>query len=324
MEEKNKVIWISWQYHRRTDELVKLLGIPWIKLEGKGAVKYIHLPIKTFIKIYRMRPCVLIIQNPSMILTVLAIALKYLFKYKLIVDAHNIGVYYFPEGVFSYDLIYKIVHRGTDMTIVSNGILAEKVSTNGGHPLVLPDVIPDLGLPSKQLETDKKVAVYICSFSPDEPVEEFCEACLKLPDEFTVYITGNFEKANVQEKYILSERIHFTGFLEEVEYINLLKRATFVVDLTTMPDCLVCGAYEAVSISTPVVLSDTVANRSYFTKGVVYTKHNIDELVRNMLFAVENEVQLRKEIVELKAELKSNWILLYDKLIQEISDVANQ
>lgn len=324
MEDENKVVWISWQYHRRTAELVKLLGIPWVKLEGRGAVKYIHLPIKTFIKLYAIRPRVLIVQNPSMVLTILAIALKCIFKYKLIVDAHNIGVYFFPKGILNYNLIYKIVHSWTDVTIVSNAILAEKVAINGGYPLVLPDLIPDLGLPSQQIESDKIVVVYICSFSPDEPVDEFCEACLRLPDKFTVYITGNYKKANIHEKYLLSEKLHFTGFLDEAEYIALLKRARFVVDLTTMHDCLVCGAYEAVSLSTPVVLSDTVANRTYFVKGVVYTEHDTDDLVRNMLFAVENEIQLKSEIVELKAELKSKWMSLYNKLVQEINHVTCQ
>ena len=57
-----------------------------------GPIKRLHLIAKTIVILLAKRPQILVVQNPSAFLTILAIILKPLLRYFLVVDAHNAGV----------------------------------------------------------------------------------------------------------------------------------------------------------------------------------------------------------------------------------------
>ena len=92
MKWQKQSIWISWEKHRRTENLCKSLQIP-LHTFNSTKPRYIKHPlflIRTLFLINRIKPSVLFVQNPSIILTCFVSILKKIFKYKLIVDAHNI------------------------------------------------------------------------------------------------------------------------------------------------------------------------------------------------------------------------------------------
>ena len=146
-EGRSKVIWLAWQKHRRTDELCQALDIErHVLAGGRGVSRYLRAIWWTISMVRRLRPKVLIVQNPSMILALLAGILSPLFKYRLVVDRHT----YFFRSTHSTGamlnriafLVSDITVRTADLTIVTNEMLAREVRQSGGKAFVLPDRIP--------------------------------------------------------------------------------------------------------------------------------------------------------------------------------------
>jgi glycosyltransferase involved in cell wall biosynthesis len=117
-------------------------------------------------------------------------------------------------------------------------------------------------------------------------------------------ITGDYRRV----KHLLPPSpAHLTGFLPEAEYVELLRTADVIVDLTCMEDCLVCGAYEAVALEKPLVTSDTAALRDYFRLGTVYTKHDCQSLAAAITYALAHRDRLGADMKRLKLDLGRHW-----------------
>jgi glycosyltransferase involved in cell wall biosynthesis len=317
------VIWISWQRHRRTEGLASRLNIDLYVFESRlnRLLKHPWFCLRTLLLLSRVKPETLIVQNPSLILTLLTVFVKPIFNYKLIVDAHNIGVYRFPESNFIFDILYKFVHKYSDFTVVTNASLSRIIEINGGRPLILPDNIPDLSsrfkITSGPLDHKNNV-VFICSFSPDEPYLNVFEAFCQLGDDYHLFVTGKFEKVVGIDRYFECSNITFTGFVSEQKYIDLLGRSDLVIDLTEMDDCLVCGSYEAISLGVPLLLSDTTANRNYFKSVIPLSLHDIYSIKKSVVRTVNDSDKLRNSIIELRENLKHDWEDKFSLLCEKI------
>ena len=88
---KGKVYWLSWEDHRRSRELAKAINAELIIYEDTlpKLISHANKALLTFLFILKQRPKVLIIQNPSIILGFIASVLRFVFRYKLIVDRHT-------------------------------------------------------------------------------------------------------------------------------------------------------------------------------------------------------------------------------------------
>lgn len=304
---KRKVIWIAWERHIRTITICNYLDIDPIMFVSAlpRFIKHPYFILKTFLVLAKYKPKNLIIQNPSIVLALEACLLGRYFNYKLIVDAHNGGI--MPDDVTSTLLqnIYKYVQQSADITIVSNKYLGSIVRKNKGNPFILPDKLPNLKKYNKNVNGRIKI-VYICTFSPDDPYLTVLKACKLLPDGISVFFTGNYQKSKVRRKKI-PDNVILTGFLSDQKYWDLLKTADLIIDLTTRRDCLVCGAYEAVSTETPIVLSNSRVLREFFNKGAVFTELEASELARAIIKGIEKKEELQLDIKKLKNELNSKW-----------------
>jgi glycosyltransferase involved in cell wall biosynthesis len=305
-----QIVWIAWERHRRTVELCRYFGFYLIIYEGinNRLLKYIIFTLKTLIDILKLRPHVLIVQNPSIVLTFIACIFKNLFGYKLIVDTHNGGI--LPENKFLQRLsaVYKFFQKKADVTIVTNINLANIVSRNNGIPFVMPDKLPEVrnSKTSSDLGMRLKI-VYICTFGSDEPYIQVIEAANHFSSNVSFLVTGNIKRVPITTVFSKPPNLTFTGFLPDDEYWGLLLSADLIIDLTYRDDCLVCGAYEAVAAKVPLVLSDTVALRDYFNKGVVFTNNSTEDLVIKITYAVDNIQRLKEEINCLNTQLRNEW-----------------
>lgn len=91
--------------------------------------------------------------------------------------------------------------------------------------------------------------------------------------------------------------------------MSLLSSCDPVMDLTLMEDCLVCGAYEAVSVGKPLILSDTSALRRHFRKGAVYTLNMAGAIAEAINQVIVYRDRLVREVNSLKDELEPEWRL---------------
>ena len=122
--------------------------------------------------------------------------------------------------------------------------------------------------------------VLIATFAADEPVEAVLAAVRGT--EIDLYVTGNWRKLDPATAQAVPANVHFTGFLAEEEYWRLLQSADAVVDLTLMDNCVVCGAYEGLAATKPMLLSNNTASVELFGDSALYTDNTAPDIRRSL------------------------------------------
>jgi len=259
----------------------------------------------------RERPQVLYVQNPSVILTAFALALKPLLRYRLVVDAHNAGVYRFEKEQKYTAWMLPAFHRFADLTIVTNEHVARIVENNGGKTFVLPDPLPQFthaaAYARVPADSGPFIVTFICSYAADEPYLEVFSAARLLPLDIVLRVTGNPARLTAAERAQADDRVTLLGFLPEREFVSRLLDSDLIMDLTTFCDCLVCGAYEATSLEVPMILSDTPALRGHFRDGAVFVDNSAAGIAKGILAARAQWKELRRGVCESKARLTFEW-----------------
>lgn len=305
---RKKGIWISWELQRRNVGISSSLKWPLYEIvyEDKRYKRYLKSLVKTAVVLLKEKPDMVIAQNPSILLSFFVLLLKPVLRYKCIIDAHNAGL--FPcEGKSRVLMrISRLLQKFADCTIVTNPALAKMVARNNGTAFVLPDRIPDVPEERQyRLSTAGVTFAYICSYSTDEPYMELIEAAKELPDNYAIYFTGNYKGKVDLER--IPKNIKMLGYLPEKEYWGLIASVDAIIVLTLRDHCLVCGAYEAVSLKKPMILSKTDAIERFFYKGCIYTGPYAKELLEAMQQFHDKKEILKQEVVELKKDLETDW-----------------
>lgn len=309
MNDRRNALFVAWERHRRNQSVSIALGIPLYVFDYdhlNPLIRYFLCGLKTLLLIVKAKPRLIICQNPSLILALLLVSIKPLFRYILVVDAHNAGV--FPDKP-DYLLLYvlKTIHKKSDLTIITNTGLAAIIEAHKGTPFVLPDPLPELpgeGIIRKTLE-GRTTVCFICSFGSDEPFAEVFEAAELLPASTILYVTGRFP-SNI-DKSSLSPNIRSTGFLPEPDFWTLISSVDMIMDLTTRDNCLVCGAYEGVAVKKPLIVSDTTAIKQYFNSGAVYVQPDRASIAAGILYAAANLAALQLQISALNTDLQVKY-----------------
>ena len=307
--------WLSWDFHRRSSELARALDIPFEVMARRpwpGGNALWPL-LKTAARLVRARERVIIVQNPSLLLTTLACLLRPWRRWRLVQDLHSYFSLHVPQARGFRGRVYRRLSlfclRRADVTIVTNEPLKRVVEEAGGRGFVLQDRLPDWPAPAARAKNGSAAAVFICTYSEDEPVHEVIEAAERLGPETRVFITGRVKNGFAENGAgsHLPSNVTLTGFLPEDRYRDLLSSADAVLALTTRDHTLLCGAYEAIALGRPLVMSDTDALRSYFRRGPVLVKNEPDALADGVRAAVNEGPRREAEIQALARDLRSDW-----------------
>ena len=321
-----RAIWITWENQRRNRELAAALGVrlnEWADVDAIPNLlrKYATGLSRTLRFLIADRPALIICQNPSIVLAVLSVACRPFTGAGVVVDAHNGGLQP-AEGRSAFlNFVSRWVQRRADLTIVSNEALAAKVRHNHGRAFTLPDRVPEIRGAVDARIASMKTIVFVCTYAADEPYADVLEAARRLPHDITVFVTGNYRKRGL-DPAMLPPHVRLTGYLSEHDYVNLMASASVVMDLTSREDCLVCGAYEALALGKPMILSDTKANREYFSSGVVYTRHDPDALQASMCEAIERRQELAREVAGLRTRRSEEWEVNMTRLRQRLGEIV--
>jgi glycosyltransferase involved in cell wall biosynthesis len=305
----NGVLALTWFEHRRTRELCAGLAIELALVDTayRGVRRYLLLSARTIALLERRRPEVLLVQSPSLILSVLSVVLRSVFGYRLVVDAHNEAVEPHENRQPWISWLSRWVIRRADLTIVTNRQLAQIVRRQGGKPFILPDRIPaPVPGPARTLGAGFNV-VLIATFAKDEPLAAIFEAVRGAKLE--LFVTGNPRKLHAQVAARAPPNVRFTGFLAEDDYWGLLRAADAVVDLTLKPDCLVCGAYEALAVGTPMLLSNNRASVELFGDSALFTDNTAQDIRRSFERLKSDRARLQAAVALKRNELAAAWTL---------------
>ncbi len=320
-------LWVSWERHRRSRELAAALGCELVELDARApwAARVLVLSGRTAALLLRKRPRLLIVQNPSIVLATMACLLRPLLRYRLVVDRHS---NFFEETLAAPSLKFRLFHflsrytvRRADLTIVTNAPLRELLESWGGRGFILPDKLPALTLAQpRRLEGERSV-VFVCSHSFDEPLAEVLAAARLLGASFRVYVTGDSRLSDRKLVGTAPENVVFTGWLEEAAYQSLLASADVVLALTHLPNTLLCGAYEAVSLGQALVISDHEALTGYFGRAAVAAGSSPRALAAAIEKAVRERTRLRAATAALATELEADWKRRFVELRQAVGAV---
>jgi len=309
MSTQRDAVFLTWIEHRRTRAMSSRLGIELAEIvtRRKGMARYFELLLRTLAYLVRRRPRALIVQTPSMILGVLALLLRPLLRYTLVFDAHNEAV---EPYLHSSAVVVRISHwlaRAADGIIVTNEPLARKVRALGGQPIVLFDPIPEAPDVPGLRRPGAFTAAVISTFAADEPLDQVFLAARELGDGVQFYVTGNPAKLRGALREQQPANVSLTGFLAEADYWQLLRSVDLVVDLTAMPDCLVCGAYEAVAVATPLMLTDSEVSRDLFEDAALYVHNETLAIVSGIRRAMGELERVKKSAISAAPRLNMRW-----------------
>ncbi len=316
-----KGIWITWEIQRRNKGISAALKWPLYEITCSGPRwrRYLYCVAKTIQVILKERPRVIVAQNPSILLAILVVLMKKVFGYRAVVDAHNSGIYPLEGESKAVMYVSRWLQRHADLTIVTNDHLRCGVEANRGRGVVLPDRLPDVPEIRPYPLTGRVNLAYICTYNTDEPFMEVFQAARSLPGDVVIYVTGRYN--GKIDRSTVPDNVKLLGFVPDHEFWSLLSSVDFIIDLTFRENCLVCGAYEAVALEKPLVLSGTKALRSYFSKGCIYVSPSSDSILNGILEAIEKKEALCRDILKLKEELQGSWSNRLGDFRQAIEDL---
>lgn len=310
---------LTWMDQRRTQELCAGLNLELVvlKTSWRGPLRYLVLGMRTVVLLARRRARVLVVQNPSLILATLAVLLRGFLGYRLIVDAHNEAVEPYLNKQRWIRSLSRWVIRESDLTIVSNRHLAALVEGWGGRSFTLPDRVPTPPPGMGHTLEGRFNVVLIATHAADEPIAQVFEAVRGT--DVQLYVTGNPRRLSPQLASELPPNVRLTGFLPDAEYWALLRSADGIIDLTLMEDCLVSGAYEALAVGTPMLLSKNRASVELFGEAATFTDNTALD-IRAALEALRAGCSHLKAASELKRrELGERWSASAQDLVTVIN-----
>jgi glycosyltransferase involved in cell wall biosynthesis len=315
-------IWISWETQRRNRSLSNRVNAQLFEIDlNLPAWRRYPLAIRqTIALLNREKPRIIFAQNPSMVLACLAIIYANLLDRKVVIDAHNAGL--FPaEGRYRLlNWLASKLFRWTTITIVSNSELVSHVRRLNGNAIAIPDPIPEIPEPAQPspLRGDFNV-LFICSWADDEPYLEVLRAAALVRRGTCIYITGNSKGKEQQLNAPVPDNAVFTGFIQEQEFNSMLFSCDAVIVLTTRENCLLCGAYEGVAAGKPLILSNTRALRNHFCKGSVFTDNTADSIAEAIESARMRQAELTAEVKALREKRLDEYPHLLEEFEQRLS-----
>ena len=125
--------------------------------------------------------------------------------------------------------------------------------------------------------------------------------------DLKLYVTGDYGTLDHALVRGAPPNVRFTGFLDEADYWGLLQSADAIIDLTLMDNCLVCGAYEALALGKPMVLSRNPASLELFDSSAIFTDNTTSD-IRGAIERVRREQLVLRVAAERKRdELEHAW-----------------
>jgi glycosyltransferase involved in cell wall biosynthesis len=320
------VIFISWGGHRRSSEIGRQFGVEVLTFRTpyRGLRRYLVLGWRTLYTLLVRRPRTVIVQSPSFMLSALAEVLAPVLRFRIVIDAHNEAITPF---IYNYALVRwgaRVLLRRADLVIVSNSRLREYVERLGTRAVVLPDPIPSAPPGDKMALGPGAHVVFICTFASDEPVEDVMEAAKILGPTVTIHVTGAPNARGEAARKNAPPNVRFCGYLEEGLYWRLLASADVIMDLTLIPACLVCGAYEALAIGRPLVLFDDPAAREAFTTAAEYAGHGPDSIANALGRVLAQREAFAVSVASARILFERHWSAAARRFADELDLCAPQ
>lgn len=319
----DKILYIVWYTHaRRAETLARELNAKlvfvyeanlksfWLK-----PLRYIIQGWKTWKLLEQERPAYVIAQSPPTFAP-LAVALWCKIRSRksttYLIDTHP-GNFYHRHWRWALPLLRPLA-RGAVASLLCNEDAQETLQKWHANYIFLPDGLPDLSSASGTIgsEGDTRIAV-ISTIADDEPIAELFEAA-RLTPQVTYHLTGNPARASKELLAIKPENIVLTGFLSGSIYNGLLHNTDSIMVLSKLPTTLSCGAFEALSLAKPTIVSDLPEQRRWFSHGFILVENTPEAIARGVDLSLSDRPMYTRKAEFLREEYSSARQPKLDKL----------
>ena len=318
-----KSFFISWVAHStRSDSLAHHLGAQSVHIHyfKPKQFKYLYAPLKyllsgskTLAVLSREKPDFVFVQNPP-IFCALTVWLWCLFsRAKLIIDSHT-GAFDQPRWK-AFHWLFRFLARRAALTIVHNDPLTQIVTNWGAAAITIGDIPFHLETDFTYPFRDGFNVVYVCTFSPDEPVDAVIAAAKALP-EINFYVTGNLKYAAADIHERVPTNMTLTGFIPHKEYVALIKGCDVIMSLTTRNNTMQNGAYEAMEVGVPIITSNWPVLRQTITIGTIHVDNTAKELIDAVEKMQKEHLRYVEEVRLLREERLKVWQENFSSMLQ--------
>jgi glycosyltransferase involved in cell wall biosynthesis len=303
-------VFIKWfPYDKRNETIAAAIGAgchfiyclqsrrPW-----NAPFRYVVQFVKTLALLFRERPRVVFVTNPPIFAAATVALYCTATGGASVIDSHS-GVSADKWRLF--EPLHRFLARRALRVIVTNQVLEKIYRDWGAETGIVTDVVMEIPR-RRELHFDGFSVVVICSFDSDEPIADILGAAAQLPD-VTFYLTGNFRRAERRLVDGKSANVIFTGYLADQDYFDLLHGCDAVMVLVNTDNTMQQGAYEAVSVRKPMILSDWEVLRSVYDRGTVFVRNDGDAIAAGVQRLREGYAAYRAEMDELYEERKKVW-----------------
>ena len=326
MQHAQRRLFISWNKDQtRSESLSFYLGATYYSIcpfEKKiGMFRYFFLllnyfiaSLKTLLLLKKERPDIIFIVNPPIFAPLIVWIYCKMNKAHYVIDTHS-AAFTWKRWTF-FQWLHKLLSGGALMNLLHNEPLAHKVASWGAPSMTFPD-------PPARLVTDRPYplrdgfnAVFICTYSRDEPIDVVLEAARQMP-LINFYITGHISRAPRSITNGVSDNVILTDYLPKKEYVALLIGCSVVICLTLDNDTMQCGAHEAMELGRPIITSNSAVLQKYFSKGTIHIDNTANSLEQAITEVLENYRYYCEQIEILRKERQSTW----EKQLSELEEV---
>jgi hypothetical protein len=267
-------------------------------------LKYLWQAVATIRLIRRERAAVAFVMTPPVFAGVTLMLYSLVWPLRYVVDVHTAALL-MPRWRH-WQWLQALVCRRAMTTLITNDRLAAIVKRCDGHTTLVRDVPVQYPCSNTFAQMNQFTVAVICSFNYDEPIDEIFKAATELP-EVQFLFTGDHSALSADRKAGCSGNVRFTGFLENADYGSLLTHSHAVMSLTTRDHTMLRGAYEAIYVGTPVVISGWPILREAFDTGAVHVESNAADIVRGIRVLRDDLPRLRREASELRLRKLDIW-----------------
>lgn len=208
--------------------------------------------------------------------------------------------------------LQKHVSRRALLTLVPEKASEGIVRSWKGKGFILEDKIETLGYGKESISPRPKIG-FITIFDHDDPIEEVFEAA-RQQHEWDFFITGTPGEKYAELISRKASNVKLKGFLWNQDYIEFLKEMDVLLVLTNVRYAMNCGAFEAVSVGNPVVLTNHQLLREYFYKGAIFVENNAESIVHGIDSVIKDYQTLRQEVLQLRREKQGEWETKIEKI----------
>lgn len=308
-----RAVFISWAPHcSRSDNIAREFGAPsymvyndrWGSRPLTIIFKYLWQMIETFKVLNREKAEVAFVMTPPVFAGLSLYLYSWFRPLQYVVDVHTAALL-MPRWQ-RLQWLQRFVCKRAATTMVTNDHLGGLISAGGGHTTIVLDVPVQYPCSPRFASKQGFTVAVICSFNYDEPIDQILQAAAQLPDVKFLF-TGDPTPLDPNLRNNMPANASLTGFLSSEDYGSLLTHADAVMSLTTRDHTMLRGAYEAIYLGTPVVVSNWNLLKSAFDEGAEHVENQAPAIAEGISRIKADPAGYRRAAVNLRQRKLQRW-----------------